>query len=255
MALSRPLRTFVPVFLLGMLAMSYYWRSTAFTQIEILAPKAIEIVQQPLEPLVAPEIAPATTPLVAQPKVSSKTPVDLEIHIMSKCPDAKLCLNALIVPTMAEVSPLVNFNISFIGEPTYVDDGVRCMHGPMECLGNILILCAAQAYPDPKQYLGFSNCLISKFTLIPQRALVQSCALEYGMTLDRLNECASDSTNGMQLLQDSVQRSKDLGVTKSCTVRLNEKLWCIADGGKWVDCDEGHEPADLIQAIQKLSDK
>lgn len=41
--------------------------------------------------------------------------VPLEIHIMSKCPDARDCLQKLIVPTMVEVSEKVNFTMSFIG--------------------------------------------------------------------------------------------------------------------------------------------
>ena len=32
------------------------------------------------------------------------------------------------------------------------------MHGPPECLGNIILLCAAHLYPEPKLHLGFANC-------------------------------------------------------------------------------------------------
>ena len=41
--------------------------------------------------------------------------VPLEIHIMSKCPDARDCLHDLIVPTMVQVSEKVNLTMSFIG--------------------------------------------------------------------------------------------------------------------------------------------
>jgi hypothetical protein len=41
--------------------------------------------------------------------------VPLEIHVMSKCPDARDCLQELILPTMVEVSDKVNFTMSFIG--------------------------------------------------------------------------------------------------------------------------------------------
>jgi hypothetical protein len=41
--------------------------------------------------------------------------VPLEIHIMSKCPDARDCLRDLIVPTMVEASDKVNLTMSFIG--------------------------------------------------------------------------------------------------------------------------------------------
>ncbi len=41
--------------------------------------------------------------------------VPLEIHIMSKCPDARDCLRELVVPTMVNVSEKVNLTMSFIG--------------------------------------------------------------------------------------------------------------------------------------------
>lgn len=42
--------------------------------------------------------------------------VDLEAHIMSKCPDARDCLQKLVVPTMEQVSDKVNFRLSYIGK-------------------------------------------------------------------------------------------------------------------------------------------
>ena len=41
--------------------------------------------------------------------------VDLEAHIMSKCPDAKDCLRDMILPAMQNVSDKVNFKLSYIG--------------------------------------------------------------------------------------------------------------------------------------------
>lgn len=41
--------------------------------------------------------------------------VPLEIHVMSKCPDARDCLRELIVPTMVQVSEKVDLTMSFIG--------------------------------------------------------------------------------------------------------------------------------------------
>jgi hypothetical protein len=50
--------------------------------------------------------------------ISSETStrkVPLEAHIMSKCPDAKACLQELVVPAMEKISDKVDFNLSFIG--------------------------------------------------------------------------------------------------------------------------------------------
>lgn len=40
--------------------------------------------------------------------------VPLEAHIMSKCPDARDCLQQLVVPAMEKISDKVDFQLSFI---------------------------------------------------------------------------------------------------------------------------------------------
>lgn len=178
--------------------------------------------------------------------------IPLEAHIMSKCPDAKDCLQLLVVPTMVNISDKVDFRLSYIGKVDTQSDEVTCMHGPGECLGNIIQLCAATAYPDPKQYLGFTNCMSFDYKDIPDRDLVESCAMEYGLDFDKLNDCISDEGGGMDLLRSSAERSRDLGVTKSCTIRLADKVRCIRDGGKWSDCEGGSKVEDLVADIEEL---
>ncbi|TAQ91650.1 hypothetical protein B7494_g44 [Chlorociboria aeruginascens] len=133
--------------------------------------------------------------------------VPLEAHIMSKCPDARDCLKLMVLPAMQRVYDKVNFTLSYIGTPTD-NDGVDCMHGPEECLGNIIELCAANQYPDPKIYLGFTMCLTRDYQDIPQKSLIEDCALEHGMNFTKLNECAArDDGFGIGMLRDSVKRS------------------------------------------------
>ncbi|CAG8961652.1 hypothetical protein HYFRA_00006189 [Hymenoscyphus fraxineus] len=185
-------------------------------------------------------------------KVAEKPLVPLEAHIMSKCPDAQDCLKLLVLPTMQRVLPKVNFTLSFIGTPT-ANDGVSCMHGPPECLGNIIELCAADLYPSPKTYLGFTMCLTRDYPSIPEKSLVADCALEHGIDMKKLEECAveDDGGKGMSLLRNSVKRSADNGVTKSCTVRLDNEIYCVRDGREWKDCPHGAEVNDLVLAIEK----
>ncbi|KAF1936480.1 hypothetical protein EJ02DRAFT_459503 [Clathrospora elynae] len=183
--------------------------------------------------------------------------VPLDVHIMSKCPDARDCLKKLVLPTMADVSDKVDFRLSFIGRVTNDDDGVQCKHGQTECLGDITMLCAASSYPDPKLYLGFTNCLTADYAEIPSKALIQDCALEHGLDFDVLNDCMSKDTGayGMGLLRDSVEHSKDVGVDTSCTIRLDNKVRCVFAGGEWQDCDDGERPEDLIHDIERLYDE
>lgn len=125
------------------------------------------------------------------------------------------------------------------------------MHGQTECLGNIVELCASHLYRDPKQYLGFTMCLSNDYADIPSSNLLQDCALEHGMDFGRLNQCISedDGERGVNMLKKSVQRSADNNVTKSCTVRVNNKIYCIRDGGKWIDCEQGADPKTLVDEI------
>lgn len=186
----------------------------------------------------------------------SKSKVKLEVHIMSKCPDAQVCLRDLVVPAMVNISSDVDFTLSYIGKNTNDDDdSVECMHGPSECLGNILELCAVNLYPNPKIFLGFANCLTMNYNKIPQKELVKECSLEHGVDFNELNHCASkdDGAFGMDLLRNSVTRSANANVTKSCTIRLDGKTRCIRDGGEWKDCDAGSTPKDLIHDIQELN--
>lgn len=134
------------------------------------------------------------------------------------------------------------------------NDGIDCKHGPAECLGNIIELCAQNLYPDPKTYLGFTMCLTRDYNEIPQRSLIEDCALEHAIDFADLNECATkdDGAFGVGMLRDSVRRSSEAGVTKSCTVRLEEQVYCIRDDGQWKDCPSGPAVNDLVIAIEKL---
>ncbi|KAI4721640.1 hypothetical protein E4T48_02176 [Aureobasidium sp. EXF-10727] len=180
--------------------------------------------------------------------------VPLEAHIMSKCPDARDCLHDLVLPAMVNVSNLVDFKLSYIGKTIEDDDGVICMHGPSECLGNSIELCAAHLYPNPRIHLGFTMCMSRNYSEIPSEDLAKDCALEHGIDFEKLNHCLSvdDGAYSRGLLKKSVQRSADKGVTKSCTIRVDDKNWCIRDGGKWTDCENGHEVKDLIGEIYDL---
>lgn len=41
-------------------------------------------------------------------------------------------------------------------------------------------------------------------------------------------------------------------MTKSCTVRLDNEIYCVRDNGKWTDCPSGAGVNDLVIAVEKL---
>jgi hypothetical protein len=134
------------------------------------------------------------------------------------------------------------------------DDGAECMHGPGECLGNMLELCAARQYPDPKIYLGFTMCMSNQYEDIPSKELVEECALEHGMSFDKLNECANAESGalGLEMLRSSFNRTSALGVKKSCTVNVGDSVFAIRDGGEWTDLRNGSSAADLVAEVNRL---
>ena len=76
--------------------------------------------------------------------------------------------------------------------------------------------------------------------------------MEHGVDFNRLNDCVSDEGKGLDLLEDSVKRSQEAGVDKSCTVRVAGKKWCVRDGGVWKDCKEGSGVGDLVHKVESL---
>ncbi|KAF7715255.1 Uncharacterized protein PECH_002125 [Penicillium ucsense] len=217
-----------------------------------------------------------------QEGTGSKIP--LEAHIMSKCPDAKDCLQKLILPAMEQISDKVDFNLSFIASVSEKSTEVDCKHGPGECIGNMLLLCAAnlpfpptnddsllpEVYPRTPiiRSLGFANCMLNGYSHIPNREFIHECAMEHGIDFDALNRCASQQDDdpdggeqdgpmlsGLALLRESALRSDSLGIKTSCTVRLDESVWCVRDNGEWKDCArdaEGSNPRVLVDAVNKL---
>ncbi|KAJ6784003.1 hypothetical protein PWT90_07780 [Aphanocladium album] len=187
--------------------------------------------------------------------VSTKRKVPLEAHIISKCPDTRDALRQLLLPAMQQVYDKVDFKLSYIG--SLIDGGVKCKHGPSECLGNIIELCARELYPDPKISLGFVMCLTRDYQHIPERSLIEDCALEHAIDIKKLNDCATqdDGAYGLDLLRTSVQHSSDVNATISCTIRLDDQVYCIRDGGEWKNCSHGSSVNDLVLALACLAQR
>jgi hypothetical protein len=79
-------------------------------------------------------------------------------------------------------------------------------------MGNIIELCAATLYPEPKIWLGFTMCITRDYHQIPQRSLIEDCCLEHSMDIKKLNDCATkdDGAFGVGMLRDSVRRTSEV---------------------------------------------
>lgn len=55
-------------------------------------------------------------------------------------------------------------------------------------------------------------CMIKDYQDIPQRSLIEDCALEHAIDFDQLSDCASqdDGAYGVDMLRSSIRRSADV---------------------------------------------
>lgn len=118
----------------------------------------------------------------------------------------------------------------------------------------MLELCAAHHYPNPKIYLGFTMCMSNQFEDIPSKELVEECALEHGMSFNKLNECtaAESGSFSVDMLRTSFNHTSSLGIDKSCTVTVDNEIFAIRDGGEWKNLKNGSSAADLVAEVERL---
>lgn len=93
-----------------------------------------------------------------------------------------------------------------------------------------MLLCAASLYPDPKIYLGFTMCMIKDYGDIPQRGLIEDCALEHAIDFEKLDDCASkdDGGFGVGMLRDSIRRTSKVGMLlKYCIGENSLTRWSL----------------------------
>ncbi|TGZ79239.1 hypothetical protein EX30DRAFT_342535 [Ascodesmis nigricans] len=196
------------------------------------------------------------------------TPVPIEIHIMSQCPDALSCWHTLISPALSRLPPThYTFRLSFIGR-SLPDGSLLCPHGATECLGDMLHLCAVELSSPPSpppvvEYSTFTGCLLENYRSVGERQVVEGCVDENNKTrrgnatwgFEELNECVSDyagDEGGPKLLRRSFDRSREAGVNRSCTVRIGGEVWCVRDGGEWVECPSEGSVQALVGEVERL---
>ncbi|CCL99423.1 uncharacterized protein FIBRA_01441 [Fibroporia radiculosa] len=186
------------------------------------------------------------------------TKVPVILGVMSRCPDALLC-ESVFDHVLKKVIDRVDLSLSFIGainatEPTF---GVTCKHGPLECAGNVQELCALK-YADATQFWEFLQCQNyqgrDKIGLA-ETALQCANTAKIDWEASGVGACtgldgSGTASEGVQLLQESVRASQELGIKNSCTVLINGKQVCIHDG-TWKQCENGHTPHDFIKQINE----
>lgn len=198
----------------------------------------------------------AQVPMAGEPPADTKVPVLL--GVMSACPDALMC-ESVFDHVLQRVGDKVDLSLTFIGKPnaSEPDFGVTCMHGAVECAGNVQELCAIK-YTERSTWWRFIQCqnFEGRYEVgKPETAL--KCAKAVGIDWENgdVGQCAGTDgsgkgAEGIQLLHESIKNTTMLGIEKSCTILISGKQVCIRDG-TWKQCEGGHAPEDFIRQINE----
>ncbi|KAF8307632.1 hypothetical protein DL93DRAFT_2087894 [Clavulina sp. PMI_390] len=176
---------------------------------------------------------------------------------MSKCPDALACEAVFDRVLQIVGHDKVDLSLEFISTPSDLEDaGAACKHGPSECHGNIQQLCTiahTPAAPTSSQWWWpFLTCLdAAGKDNIGSDELARDCAEVTAIDWvgSGIEECVNGE-EGKELLRKSGERVRSLGIEKSCTMIINDRVRCIKDG-EWQPCEGGHEPADFVRTINE----
>ncbi|KAG0214207.1 hypothetical protein BGX33_002341 [Mortierella sp. NVP41] len=228
------------------------------------------------------------------PFIIEKSPVDITLFVMSRCPDAMKCESTFSQVFETEGLPEINPALSYIGSiertentTTVVDSTtsstaltttttsvvkVNCKHGPLECAGNTQQLCFREYFPDHKIWVPFVTTMNSwqprrigeplyareiaekVFGLRQSTRRPRILTQEEESLLDKVEEC-SKGLHGFELLVQSVQNTLDHGVSTSCTVFIDNKKRCVVDGGVWRECPGGYAVGDFVHSIKEAAGK
>lgn len=192
--------------------------------------------------------------------ISDDMKVPVVLGVMSRCPDAILC-ESVFNRVLQRVGEKIDISLSFIAKPNASEPlyGVTCMHGQEECAGNVQELCAAKYHPT-SEWWSFVQCQnFQGRDNIGTPSTALNCANAAGIDWEngKAGQCAGKDgrgTEGIQLLQQSVQDSIAAEIQKSCTIIINGRQVCIRDG-IWYNCEGGHSSADFIRQINEEYDR
>ncbi|TDL29882.1 hypothetical protein BD410DRAFT_45349 [Rickenella mellea] len=182
--------------------------------------------------------------------------VPVLLGVMSRCPDALIC-ESVFDKVLSQVGDKVDLSLSFIGSinSSEPDFGVTCMHGPEECAGNVQELCAAKYLPQEQwwRYVQCQNYYGRYRVGDPDIALSCAATAKFSWEHSGVGTCAGvdgsgKGHEGIELLKISVNRSVELGISRSCTIMINGKRVCVRDES-WKDCEAGHEPSNFAEQI------
>jgi len=147
--------------------------------------------------------------------------VQVMMFEMSQCPPCSDWMQQFDQQVMqAQGLPaIMDISEYFVGQ----NDGggqFECMHGPDECVGNLIELCAHNltAQSVPLGWWHMDVCMQSDYTNIPDNA--QGCAQQANLQWDPIVACSKD-TQGDNLFAASIDVANNMGVDATPTIFIN----------------------------------
>eukprot|EP01113_Clastostelium_recurvatum_P011831 TRINITY_DN1606_c0_g1_i2.p1 TRINITY_DN1606_c0_g1~~TRINITY_DN1606_c0_g1_i2.p1 ORF type:complete len:217 (+),score=51.50 TRINITY_DN1606_c0_g1_i2:46-651(+) len=149
--------------------------------------------------------------------VDAQEKVSVMAFEMSKCPHCSAWKQAFNSSVMsAEGLPaIIDLKEYFVGDRSGTN--FTCYHGPSECVGNEILLCAYNLTSATSQW-GWWNmgvCMQADYTNVPQNAA--SCAQKAGLNWAQINGCVN-SALGPDLFAQSIAYSDKMRVQSTPTI-------------------------------------
>eukprot|EP00878_Enallax_costatus_P002079 GHUV01002246.1.p1 GENE.GHUV01002246.1~~GHUV01002246.1.p1 ORF type:complete len:230 (+),score=58.23 GHUV01002246.1:101-790(+) len=188
--------------------------------------------------------------------VNAQTPeeykrVDLDLFVMSKCPDALYCEGAL-TDVLADLKDIISLNMHFIGQKQ--DDGTwKCKHGDAECAGDLQQLCVQLNSKLEQRYDWLYKFVLCNnkqgLDAIGSFSTAALCLKEAGVPFSpgtAMMGCMYAPGHDSVIASDFAQTAA-LGVSTSCTIQVEGNTVCVRDGGEWKECPAGTDTKDFKQ--------
>ncbi|KAG6821284.1 hypothetical protein H0H93_002394, partial [Arthromyces matolae] len=150
----------------------------------------------------------------------SEVKVPVQLGVMSRCPDALLCEN-VFNEVLPKVSDKIDLSMVYVAKLDREEEifGVKCLHGPEECAGNVQQLCIAKH--EPSFWWQFVQCQnYEGRNRIGDPDLTLKCAQTVGIDWEKSKAAScigadgsGTGKEGVSLLKESVVLGKELGIT------------------------------------------
>lgn len=129
---------------------------------------------------------------------------------------------------------------------------LECQHGDVECIGNSVLQCAMDEYPNQKVHLPFASCFERygpyfwgnyNDTADPGHLMqyTRICAWSHGMDYSRITSCVQDADRSAKLQRQYFERTKQ---TRGLYPSVFDLTWVSINGKQ-----DGTNGAQLLKEV------